>query len=144
MMENAAGSADPALPRFFTVEEANRTLPLVRRIVYDILEANPRLQRRLLEFDRVAADGEVAASRQRLQDLRQAIDEDAERINAFLAELHALGCLFKGFDEGLVDFYSMRDGRPVFLCWRLGEESVAHWHEIDAGFAGRQPLLDTP
>ena len=48
--------------------------------------------------------------------------------------------MFKGFDAGLVDFYSLREDRPIFLCWKLGEERITHWHEIDAGFSGRQPI----
>jgi len=48
--------------------------------------------------------------------------------------------VFKGFEAGLVDFYSLRDDRPIFLCWRLGEDHIGHWHEIESGFAGRQPI----
>ena len=64
----------------------------------------------------------------------------AEKINRYLHELEAVGCVFKGFEAGLVDFYSLRDDRPIFLCWRLGEDRITHWHEIDSGFAGRQPI----
>ena len=64
----------------------------------------------------------------------------ADRINRYLQELEAVGCVFKGFDAGLVDFYSLREDRPIFLCWKLGEERITHWHEIDAGFSGRQPI----
>ena len=66
----------------------------------------------------------------------------ADRINRYLQELEAVGCVFKGFDAGLVDFHSLREDRVVFLCWRLGEERVTHWHELDAGFRGRQPIAD--
>ena len=48
--------------------------------------------------------------------------------------------MFKGFEAGLVDFYSLREDRPIFLCWRLGEARITHWHEIESGFAGRQPI----
>jgi hypothetical protein len=51
-----------------------------------------------------------------------------------------VGCIFKGFEGGLVDFHSQLQGRDVYLCWRLGEPDVGHWHEIESGFAGRQPL----
>jgi hypothetical protein len=64
----------------------------------------------------------------------------AQEIDGYIAELQELGVEFKGFDMGLVDFPGELGGRPVYLCWRLGEEAVEHWHEIDAGFAGRQPL----
>ena len=64
----------------------------------------------------------------------------AERINGYLGELSDIGCVFKGFDAGLVDFYSLLDDRLIFLCWRLDEPAVEHWHEIDSGFSGRHPL----
>ena len=95
--------------RFFDLEEANRQLPLVRRIVEDIL-AQYRAGNR-------------------------------EEVQALVDELHDLGCHFKGFGEGLVDWYSYYAGRPVFLCWKLGEPEIAYWHQTDAGFAGRQPIL---
>jgi hypothetical protein len=58
-----------------------------------------------------------------------------------VGELRELGVEMKGMDIGLVDFPGEIDGRPVCLCWRLGEPAVAHWHELDAGYAGRQPLV---
>jgi hypothetical protein len=51
-----------------------------------------------------------------------------------------MGCVLKDMDQGLVDFLTRRDGREVYLCWRYGEERVAYWHELQAGFAGRRPL----
>ncbi|MGH7576276.1 MAG: DUF2203 domain-containing protein [Longimicrobiales bacterium] len=59
------------------------------------------------------------------------------------ADLEDLGCYFKGLQEGLVDWYSLYAGRSVFLCWKLGEPEIAWRHPIDAGFAGRQPILDS-
>ncbi len=84
--------------QYFTLEEANKTLPYVRPVASDI-------------------------------------------VDAYLEELSNVGCVFKGFDDGLVDFHSRIEGRDVFLCWRLGEEEITHWHELDAGFAGRQELV---
>ena len=57
-----------------------------------------------------------------------------------VGEPEGIGCEVKDVQTGLVDFRAMRDGRAVYLCWRLGEEDIAFWHELDAGFAGRQPL----
>jgi hypothetical protein len=73
-------------------------------------------------------------------ELRTRIEDIARRITAFLAELEAVGCVFKGFQEGLVDFYGKLDGRDVFWCWKQGEERIDHWHEIEAGFGGRQSV----
>jgi len=77
---------------------------------------------------------------QELVAAREEVTRHANRINQYLQELEAIGCVFKGFEGGLVDFYSLRDDRPIFLCWRLGEDRISHWHEIDTGFSGRQPI----
>jgi len=62
------------------------------------------------------------------------------RMQGFLDELQAIGCELKDYRMGLVDFIGRHQGRDVCLCWRLGESSVAFWHEMDSGFAGRQPV----
>lgn len=131
------------MPEFklFTLAEAERTLPLVRRIVQDLTAEYPAWRAAVAKFELLTggarADwgetGELLAA-------REAVSRHAERINRFLQELEAVGCVFKGFEAGLVDFYSLRDDRAIFLCWRLGEERITHWHEIDSGFAGRQPI----
>ena len=72
--------------------------------------------------------------------LREAASREAVRINDCLVELEAIGCVFKGFEAGLVDFYALREDRLVFLCWHHGEDHIGHWHEVDGGFDGRQPL----
>lgn len=131
-------------PRIFTLAEAERTLPLVRRIVEDLLVEYPAWREAVARYEVLTggarADwgetGELAAA-------RGTVAVHADRINGYLQELEAIGCLFKGFDGGLVDFYSLRDDQPIFLCWRLGEERITHWHEIDAGAAGRRPLDET-
>ena len=75
-----------------------------------------------------------------IQALREAASREAIRINDCLVELESIGCVFKGFEAGLVDFYALREDRLVFLCWHHGEDRIAHWHEVDGGFDGRQPL----
>lgn len=128
-------------PRIFTLREAEATLPLVRRIVADVLGAYPRWQALVARYEVLtgplkAGDEEPAE----LLEVREAVSKEAERINGFLRELEGLGCVFKGFDAGLVDFYALREDHLVFLCWQNGEEHISHWHEVDAGFAGRQPV----
>lgn len=126
--------------RQFTIEQANATLPLVRRIVSDLLQLHPRWRAAVTAFEveqgAVSAGGETEGARlARLEAGRLAGD-----IEACLEELEQVGCVFKGFDAGLVDFPSTVDGRDVYLCWQHDEVQVEHWHEIDGGFAGRQPL----
>ena len=127
--------------KLFTLEEAERTLPLVRRIVQDLTREYPGWRAAVSRYELLSGGaraewgetGELLAA-------REEVTRHADRINRFLQELESIGCVFKGFDAGLVDFYSLREDRPVFLCWRLGEERITHWHEIDAGFTGRQPI----
>lgn len=125
----------------FSVDEANRMLPLVRRIVEDIVATYQRWQARVREFETLAAPSRA----DRPSDAAERIQDDVQRLAAEIAgyvqELNELGIEFKGFETGLVDFPGEIDGRPVYLCWQLGESSVQYWHARDAGFAGRQPLV---
>lgn len=127
----------------FTVEDANRTLPLIRRIVSDAVRDYWRWQEKVREYEEVAANrtpGNASDDAERLERETQQLARD---IDGYIAEIRQLGVEMKGIDTGLVDFPSEVDGRPVLLCWQLGEESVQYWHEEDAGFAGRQPVPST-
>lgn len=128
-------------PKYFTVEEANRTLPLVQRIVSDIVEEYRRWRENIYRYELIAAQQQPGAGETKEQvRLRELVDQSARKINEYVEELSLVGCVFKGFEEGLVDFYSRIQGREVFLCWKLGEPQVSHWHELEAGYAGRRPL----
>jgi hypothetical protein len=126
------------MAKYFTVEEANRTLPLVRRIVGDIVATHDVIRRGLEEAR--SLDPAVAAQLSRRRELEAELSQLSDQVHGFIGELEEIGALFKGFEEGLIDFYGKLDGRPVFLCWRLGEENVEWWHELDAGYIGRQRL----
>jgi hypothetical protein len=129
------------MTKYFTVAEASRTLPLVKRIVADITALYPKWRELVYQYELVAAKSrpEWGESPEQI-DLRRQIDEVAWSINGYLKELDQVGCVFKGFEVGLVDWYGQIDGRDVFWCWKLGEERIGHWHEVEAGFAGRQAL----
>lgn len=128
--------------RYFTLEEANRTLPLVQRIVQDIVDDYNRWKEQLGRYEVVAArDRADIGESEDAERLRQDVDETARRINGYIEELKQIGCVLKGFDDGLVDFRAKLDGRDILLCWKLGEEEITHWHEADAGFAGRRPVV---
>jgi hypothetical protein len=126
------------MTKYFTVEEANRTLPLVRRVVTDIVSTHRRLMERAEEYRALAAEGETRVVRR--DEIERELRELTGAVNAFIAELTDIGVLFKGFENGLVDYYATLDGRPVFLCWKLGEASIEWYHELNAGFQGRQRL----
>ena len=128
------------MPRkYFTLSDANRTLPLVKRIVADITALYPTWRDLVYRYEYAAAQarpetGETAEQ----QRLRAEIEGVARSINEYLQELEQVGCVFKGFEQGLVDFYGRLEGRDVFWCWKVGEDKIEYWHDMEAGFAGRQ------
>lgn len=124
----------------FTVEQANRTLPLVSRIVEDIVRTYGIWQDKVREFEVLSAAVRADVPNESAEALQKEASELAEEIDRYIGEIGALGVEFKGFDLGLVDFPGEIDGRPVFLCWRLGEPAVQYWHDRDSGYEGRQPL----
>ncbi len=131
--------------KYYTVEEANSTLPLVKLIVRDIVELYADVRDRRDRLSAIAKAEHGNAERgevysEELDAAEASIPKDIEKLKAFIAELTELGIEMKDPETGLIDFYSLLDGREVFLCWKLGEPSVAHWHELDAGFDGRQLL----
>jgi hypothetical protein len=113
--------------KYFTPSEAKRTLPLVRKIVKDILDTSREM--------RLIADeiGHNVENDPRIQKLADDIEE-------FMQELEEIGCYFKdwNFSIGLIDFPAIIDGKEVFLCWRSDEDDIMYYHEVDTGFAGRK------
>jgi hypothetical protein len=128
-------SVTPSRPkRRFTLEQANKTLPLVSRIVSDIVqvhEAATSLQAKLETADHTAKE-----QQQNETDLEKKLD----RLQSLVDELGEVGCELKDYQTGLVDFTGRHQGRDVYLCWKLGEGKIAYWHELQTGFAGRQPV----
>jgi hypothetical protein len=129
--------------KLFTVAEANAALPLVRAIVGDITQLALELRDRQERLTRVMSpDREMIgeAYQEELEEIRANFERDQERMQEYVQELHKLCVELKDYFSGLVDFPCRMDGREVYLCWRLGEPQVAHWHELDAGFVGRKKL----
>ncbi len=131
-------------PRFFTVEEANALVSSLEiefgRIAQVRSELGPLIQALGGPDDAVAA----------LQDgapLPEGLEVEAEQLRRLAAEItgavervNAFGCLVKDVEMGLVDFYTLVDGEPAFLCWQFGERMISHWHPLDEGFAARQAI----
>jgi hypothetical protein len=128
--------------KYFTVEEANRALPLVRMILGDIVRQSrvvEDLQQRLAIVSRERRRPSHDLYTEELAQSQAELEAEDAKLRSYIDELKRLGVEFKGPD-GLCDFYSIMDGREVFLCWRLGEPEVLYWHDLDAGYVGRQPL----
>lgn len=129
--------------KIFSVDEAEETLPLVQRITQDLTAEYPQWRSAVSDYEMLSGGVKAdAGETDELLSARQKVMAHAQRINECLRELEQVGCVFKGFENGLVDFYALREDRLVFLCWRLGEEYISHWHEVDTGFVGREPIDD--
>jgi hypothetical protein len=124
--------------KLFTVEEANSLLPNVRPLVGKIQRAHRRLTG-LQRAAKKAADAAENGGGGMSNGLRYA--EFLMDLSEGAAELETLGIQLKDYGNGLIDFPSMRDGRVVLLCWKADEgDNIEWWHDVEAGFAGRQPL----
>jgi hypothetical protein len=133
----------PRSKKYFTVAEANAALPLLRAILRDVTELAKDLFERQERLSRVQKTSSRVDQphQEEVQRMMEELEADQERMREYLQELKNLNVELKDYFTGLIDFPCRREGRDVYLCWRLGEPDVAHWHEIDAGFAGRQPLV---
>jgi hypothetical protein len=121
---------------YFTVEEANAALPALRAVVAKMLEARQRIVDAQPQvwpmLEKAAGNGGSP--------LASAVLEDFEVVQRCVKAIQKMGIELKDINTGLVDFLAERDGRDVYLCWRYDEPSVAHWHDLETGFNGRQPL----
>jgi hypothetical protein len=133
---------DPAaVARTFTPAEANSALFEVRPIAERMVAVRARLQelqgeqREVVQI--IAGNGSgYAVSEARSDEFAAA----AAELQECLEQLTALGVLVKDADTGLLDFPALREGEEVLLCWRVGEESVEWWHDLEAGYEGRRPI----
>jgi hypothetical protein len=130
-------------PRYFTPEEANELLGVVRPLAERMVEvrrAQLRAQRRQAQVVlRVASNG-GGLSRADVEAAASEAERAVESLRAAVEEIQNLGVVVKDLDRGLVDFPAVSRGREIYLCWELGEDEVGYWHGIEDGYAGRQPL----
>jgi len=122
--------------RLFTLEHANRTLPLVRRIVRDIVRQHKKVS--LLEEQ--CHGPEPVATGEAMDLLRWQYRSALEKLEGLIDELADIGCELKDLRRGLVDFRAMHRGRPIEFCWRLDEDRIIHWHDLNAGYHARTPI----
>ena len=134
------------MSKTFTLGEAQTLLPVVeallRRAQGATTQAAEFEQEMQLLSHRIFLSGGMhvdvsAAARQRAE-REKAVQEAKDT----LAEIDEIGVRVKDLQEGLLDFPAVMDGKPVLLCWKLGEPAIAHWHTEEEGFAGRKPLDD--
>ncbi len=125
--------------RIFTFAEAQSLLPRLRTLLEEIGEEwqhmrdlNPEIQK---ARDSAALDGFSKSGVEYV--------ESVSHLMSLIHQIRDMGVLLKDADKGLCDFPYLKAGRVVYLCWQLGEDSIQYWHDIETGFAGREPLDET-
>jgi len=125
--------------RIFTLAEAESLLPRLRLLLTRIIEEwnhirelNPEVQK---ARDKAPFDGYSKVGVEYV--------ESVSHLVSLIHQIKDMGVLLKDADKGLCDFPYMRHGRVVYLCWQLGEDTIGYWHDIETGFAGREPLDET-
>ena len=124
------------MPRYYTLQEANVHLETVRPMVGEMVQIGDRVRKHQPELwsvvEKSAGNGGNPALSKLLPDF--------DRLDAILHQLQDMNIEVKDLSLGLIDFPALKNGRVIFLCWKYNEDSIQFWHEIEAGFAGRQPI----
>ena len=128
--------------QLFTVEEANQRLPLVKVIVKDIVTLFTDLHDRKERLTELRNRSEQSEYRDEVESMESELEADIVTLDTFVAELADLGVELKDPVTGLVDFRTLVEGREAYLCWKLEEDEIGWWHELDAGVAGRRPVSE--
>jgi len=127
--------------KLFTLDSANALLPQIRRLLGEILIFRSKMSEITSSKLQIAAgNGHGLKSEEETQRDLASVVSSAIDIRSLVDAIEETGALVKDIDTGLVDFPSIREGRVVFLCWKMGEDKIRYWHETDAGFADRQEL----
>lgn len=124
--------------KLFSPEKANALIPVLEPILEELWLKRRELAIKLLEIDPALRGGRP----ERLHDRRSAqrFTELKAEIVRLINRIEAYGCVVKDIDLGLLDFPALREGRPIYLCWKAGETTLGHWHATDEGFLNRKPL----
>ena len=124
------------MPQYFTLQTANNALTVIRPLMDEIQSIRQKILTRQPDVwpvvERSAGNGGCQAASQMVREF--------ERLDALVHQVQATGALFKDINLGLLDFPALRDEHEVYLCWKYGEGDIAFWHEVEAGYAGRQPI----
>ena len=133
-------------PKIVTLEEAQALLPQVKPLIEQlqglqrsIIQTNQQLNE-LVEKLSAGNGYPIHALKEQTKQLTSHQLDLLEAFQSALKQLEKMGCVLKDVHVGLVDFYSLRHGELVFLCWKVGEEAIRFWHSLESGYASRQPL----
>ena len=128
----------------FTIEEAQSLLPVLESLLKRAIEgkqAAEKVESDLAEVARrIHFSGGMKVDAAEVLKQRNELEEHLKRVRETIAEIDEIGVQVKDLDTGLLDFPCRVDDEVVLLCWRMGETSIEHWHTMEAGFKGRQPV----
>ncbi len=132
------------MTRYFTIAEAEELLPAIadallraRRLRDEWQEAEAHLER---QKRRIAQAGGSSVNLNRVHAFWDQRKISLERLKEMVESITGLGVQLKDLDLGLIDFPTRYEGRDVLLCWKLGEAAILAWHDLESGYAGRQPI----
>jgi hypothetical protein len=132
------------MPKRFTLAEAERLLPEIETIIREAVSLKALYQETEQELQsfaqRVAMAGGMSVDRDAVLQQRADRDSHGQRLKAAVDRIQDYGCVIKDLDIGLIDFPTLFRGQEVYLCWRMGESGIQHWHGVNEGFAGRKPI----
>ncbi|MCC6300438.1 MAG: DUF2203 domain-containing protein [Anaerolineales bacterium] len=125
------------MPKYFTLAEANEALKIIRPLMEEVMQIRERILDHQPEIwsavEKSAGNGGNATLSKMVVEF--------EKLDALLHQIQDTGAQIKDINIGLLDFSALKEGREVYLCWQHGEYDIAYWHEVDAGYAGRQPIV---
>jgi hypothetical protein len=122
--------------RYFTLQEANETLKLIRPLMDEV----QAIRQKILKHQPEAWPAIQKSAGNGGNRVLSKLVQDFEKFDALVHQIQATDVLIKDINLGLLDFPALKDGREVYLCWQYGEGDIAFWHEVEAGYAGRQPI----
>ena len=129
--------------KIFSREEAEALLPRLSAMVRDLQGKREKIISLEVEIDALELVTDRRDDSGASPPLSKKVDEYTRTMTAFYTgvdEIHSLGCFLKDLEMGLIDFYTVQKNRGVFLCWKLGESRIEHWHDIDKGFTSREKI----
>lgn len=126
----------PQFEKFFTVEEANSLIPTMRELLEDVTKHRDELRSKAPNMEPILKAAFTNGGSKEASEYSR----EAYRLWLAIERIREHGVILKDLDAGLLDFPHEREGRVVFLCWHPSETEISYWHDLDAGYAGRQPL----
>ena len=127
---------------YYDLAAANERVAELRPLLTELRDDRDSIAAAQARLEQLSSEGSAADLADELKRERAAMTETVRRMEAVVRQIDAWGVTLRDIGTGLVDIPALANGRPIWLCWQLGEDDIAFWHELDAGIAGRKPLIE--